>query len=34
LFHLLRRIEVSKLWSSFCLSFICFANCIMGILSF
>jgi hypothetical protein len=34
LFPLLRRIEVSILWSSFCLSFMCFANCILGILSF
>jgi hypothetical protein len=34
LFPLLRRIEVSTLWSSFFLSFICFANCILGILSF
>jgi hypothetical protein len=25
-FHLLRRIEVLTLWSSFFLSFICFAN--------
>jgi hypothetical protein len=33
LFPLLRRIEVSTLWSSF-LSFMCFANCILGILSF
>ena len=30
---LLRRIEVSTLWSSF-LSFMCFANCILSILSF
>ena len=34
LFPLLRRIEVSTLWSSFFLSFMCFANCILGILSF
>jgi hypothetical protein len=34
LFPLLRRIEVSTLWSSFLLSFMCFANCILGILSF
>ena len=34
LFPLLRRIEVSTLWSSFFLSFTCFANCILGILSF
>jgi hypothetical protein len=33
LFPLLRRIEVTTLWTSF-LSFICFANCILGILSF
>jgi hypothetical protein len=33
-FHLLRRIEVLTLWSSFFLSFICFANCILGIISF
>jgi hypothetical protein len=34
LFPLLRRIEVSTLWSSFFLSFTCFANCLLGILSF
>ena len=34
LFPLLRRIKVSTLWSSFFLSFMCFANCILGILSF
>jgi hypothetical protein len=34
LFPLLRGIEVSTLWSSFFLSFMCFANCILGILSF
>jgi hypothetical protein len=33
LFPLLRRIEVSTLWSSF-LSFMCFANCILDIPSF
>jgi hypothetical protein len=33
LLSLLRRIEVSILWSSF-LSFMCFANYILGILSF
>jgi hypothetical protein len=33
LFPLLRRIEVYTLWSSF-LSFMCFAHCILGILSF
>jgi hypothetical protein len=30
----LRRNEVSTLWSSFFLSFMCFANFILGILSF
>ena len=34
LFPLLRRIKVSTLWSSFFLSFMCFPNCILGILSF
>ena len=34
LFCLLRRIQVSTLWYSFFLSFMCFANCILGILSF
>jgi hypothetical protein len=33
LFLLLRRNEVSTLWSSFFLSFISFANCILGILT-
>jgi hypothetical protein len=33
LFPILRRNEVSKCWSSF-LSFMCCANCILGILSF
>jgi hypothetical protein len=33
LFPILRKIEVSTLWSSF-LSFMCFTNCILGILSF
>jgi hypothetical protein len=33
LFPLLRRIKVSTLWSSF-LSFMCFANFILGILNF
>ena len=33
-FPLLRRGKVSTRWSSFFLSFICFANCILGILSF
>jgi hypothetical protein len=31
LFPLLRRIEVPTLWSFFFLSFMCFANCILGI---
>ena len=34
LLPLLRRIEVPTLWSSFFLSFMCFENCILGILSF
>jgi hypothetical protein len=34
LFPLLRRIEVSTLWSSFFFSLMCFTNCILGILSF
>ena len=34
LFPLLRRIKVSTLWSSFFLSFRCFASCILGIVSF
>jgi hypothetical protein len=34
LFFILRRNEVSTFWSSFFLSFICFANGILGILSF
>jgi hypothetical protein len=34
LFPILRRNEVSTLWSSFFLSLMCFANCILGILSF
>jgi hypothetical protein len=33
LFHLLKRVKISTFWSSF-LSFMCFANCILGILSF
>jgi hypothetical protein len=33
LFPILRRNEVFTLWSSF-FSCICFANCILGILSF
>ena len=31
---ILRRNKVSTLWSSFFLSFMCFANCTLGILSF
>ena len=34
LFPILRKNEVSTLWSSFFLSFMCFANCILGIPSF
>ena len=34
LFPLLKRIEVSTLWSSFFLSSMCFTNCILGILRF
>jgi hypothetical protein len=34
LFPILRRNEVSTLWSLFFLIFLCFANCILGILSF
>jgi hypothetical protein len=34
LFPILRRSKVSTLWSSFFLSFMCFANCILDILSF
>jgi hypothetical protein len=34
LFPILRRNKVSTFWSSFFLSFMCFANCILGILSF
>ena len=34
LFTILTRKEVSTLWSSFFLSFMCFANCILGCLSF
>ena len=33
LFPILRRNEVCTLWSSF-LIFLCFANCILGILNF
>jgi hypothetical protein len=34
LFPILRRNEVSTSWSSLFLIFLCFANCILGILSF
>jgi hypothetical protein len=34
LFPILRRNEVSRCWSSFFLIFLCFVNCILGILSF
>ena len=34
LFPILRRNEVSTLWSSFFLIFLCFANCILGVLCF
>ena len=34
LLPILRRNKISTLWSSFFLSFMCFANCILGILSF
>jgi hypothetical protein len=34
LFPILRRNKVSTLWSSFFLSFMCFANCILDILHF
>ena len=34
LFPILRRNEVSTRWSSFFLIFLCFASCILGILSF
>jgi hypothetical protein len=34
LFPCLRRVEVTTLWSSFFLSFMCFMNCILGIPSF
>jgi hypothetical protein len=34
LLPILRRGEVSTLWSLFFLSCMCFANCILGILSF
>jgi hypothetical protein len=34
LFPILRRGKVTTLWSSFFLSFMCFATCILGILRF
>jgi hypothetical protein len=34
LFPILRRLEVSTLWSAFFLSFMCFANYILSMLSF
>jgi hypothetical protein len=34
LFPILMRDKVSRLWISFFLSFMCFANCILDILSF
>jgi hypothetical protein len=34
LFPILRRNEICTCWSSFSLIFLCFANCILGILSF
>jgi hypothetical protein len=34
LFPILGRNEVSMRWSSFFLIFLCFANCILGILGF
>jgi hypothetical protein len=34
LFLILRKNEVSTFWSSFFLIFLCFANCILSILSF
>ena len=34
LFPILRRSEVSTLWSSFFLILMCFGNCIWGILSY
>jgi hypothetical protein len=34
LFPLLRRPEASTLWTSFFFSFMCFVNCILGILNF
>jgi hypothetical protein len=34
LFPILRRNDISTLWSSFFLIFLCFVDCILGILSF
>jgi hypothetical protein len=34
LFPILRRNEVSTRWSSLVLTFLCFANCILGVLCF
>jgi hypothetical protein len=34
LFPIIRRNEVSTVWSSFFFIFLCFSNCILGILSF
>jgi hypothetical protein len=34
LFPIQRRGELSTFWSSFFFSFMCFSNCILGILSF
>jgi hypothetical protein len=34
LFPILRRSKVSTIWSSFFWSFMCFANCVLGVLSF
>jgi hypothetical protein len=34
LFHVLRKNEVFTLWYSLFLIFLCFANCILGILGF
>jgi uncharacterized membrane protein len=34
LFPILRRNKVSRSWTSFFLIFLCFANCILGVLCF
>ena len=34
LFSILRRIDISTLWSSLFLIFLCFANCILSVLCF